>query len=125
MTSTVASLLGVPTTTRLTIGMINLDNAEQQPTPADEASLRVTQAQQYRRRRNAIGTPPRTARQQEGLAQQSEQHLAVQENTVAVVLEKTVDNYVALVSLCVTISHNHPVSTLQILWLDSQFPSDS
>eukprot|EP00971_Amphidinium_carterae_P324613 6451539-Amphidinium_carterae.1 len=37
MTSTVGSLLGVPTTTRLTIGMIN--NEQQPTTPAAEARL--------------------------------------------------------------------------------------
>eukprot|EP00971_Amphidinium_carterae_P343996 6484085-Amphidinium_carterae.5 len=40
MTSTVGSLLGVPTTTRLTIGMINFDNTEQQ-TPEAEARARA------------------------------------------------------------------------------------
>eukprot|EP00971_Amphidinium_carterae_P328329 6460146-Amphidinium_carterae.4 len=89
MTSTVGSLLGVPTTTQLTIGVISVDNTEQQPTPAAEArvSLRLTQAQQHRRRRNTTDTPPRT-RRQERLAQQSEQQLEVQEDTVAVVLER-------------------------------------
>eukprot|EP00971_Amphidinium_carterae_P179032 3550976-Amphidinium_carterae.2 len=54
MTFTVGSLLGVPTTTRLTIGMSNIVNNEQQPiTPAAEArlGLRLSQAQQFRRRR--------------------------------------------------------------------------
>eukprot|EP00971_Amphidinium_carterae_P348782 6490668-Amphidinium_carterae.7 len=50
MTSTVWSRLGVPTTTtRLTIGMINTVNNDQQPTtPAAEArlGLRLSQAQQ-------------------------------------------------------------------------------
>eukprot|EP00971_Amphidinium_carterae_P342029 6481163-Amphidinium_carterae.2 len=82
MTSTVGSLLGVPTTTRLTIGTRSINtNNKQQPTPAAEAreGLRLTQAQQHRRRRrNTIGLPPKTT-QQELLAQQSEQHLAVEE----------------------------------------------
>eukprot|EP00971_Amphidinium_carterae_P347946 6490238-Amphidinium_carterae.2 len=92
MTSTIGSILGVPTTTRLTIGMINVDNIEQRQTPATEAraSLRLTQAQQYRRPHNAIGTPPRT-RQLERLAQQPEQHLAVQESTSASVLERILE----------------------------------
>eukprot|EP00971_Amphidinium_carterae_P248778 4938286-Amphidinium_carterae.3 len=45
MTSTVGSLLGVPITTRLTLGMINVNSTEQRPTPAAEAraSLRMSQ----------------------------------------------------------------------------------
>eukprot|EP00971_Amphidinium_carterae_P062760 1242374-Amphidinium_carterae.1 len=61
----VGSLLGVPTTTRLTIRMINVVNNEQQPTtPATEArlGLHLSQAQQFRRkrrRRNSQDTPRR------------------------------------------------------------------
>eukprot|EP00971_Amphidinium_carterae_P265143 5259249-Amphidinium_carterae.3 len=110
MTSTIGSLLGVPTTTRLTIGMISINNTEQQPAPATEAraSRRLTQAQQLRRRRNATETPPRT-RRQELLAQQSEQQLEVHEHTIAVVLE----------------SDNDLAPTVQLLLLDNQYPSDS
>eukprot|EP00971_Amphidinium_carterae_P303834 6037077-Amphidinium_carterae.1 len=88
LTSTVGSLLGVPTATRLTLGVISAGSSAQQqqqqqqqqpqPTPAAESrlGLRLSQAQQYRRRkRNAIGTPPR---RQQLLDQQSEQDLAVQ-----------------------------------------------
>eukprot|EP00971_Amphidinium_carterae_P049973 984923-Amphidinium_carterae.3 len=78
MTSTVGSLLGVPTTTRLTIGMINPSSTQQQTPAAEARAPRLTQTQQYRRRRNAIGTP-RATRQQKRLVQQpQQQHLAVQ-----------------------------------------------
>eukprot|EP00971_Amphidinium_carterae_P261831 5193908-Amphidinium_carterae.2 len=57
MTSAIGSPLGVPTTTRLTIGVINVDNTEQQPAPAEaRASLRLTQAQQYSKNKTICST---------------------------------------------------------------------
>eukprot|EP00971_Amphidinium_carterae_P287226 5701818-Amphidinium_carterae.1 len=86
MTSTIGSLLGGPTTTRLTIGMIDVVNNEQQPaTVAVEARLGLclSQAQQFRRRRrrNSLETP-RRRRQQQPLEQQPEQRAVQQCDTV-------------------------------------------
>eukprot|EP00971_Amphidinium_carterae_P321103 6382862-Amphidinium_carterae.1 len=81
LTSTVGSLLGVPTVNRLTVGMISVvNNSEQQPTQAAEARLGLclSQAEQYRRRRrNSQDTPQRKkhrAVQQEQLREQQQQH---------------------------------------------------
>eukprot|EP00971_Amphidinium_carterae_P022709 447915-Amphidinium_carterae.2 len=49
-TSTVGSLLGVPTTTRLTIGIIHINNNEQQTPAAEARALTLTQVQQHKRR---------------------------------------------------------------------------
>eukprot|EP00971_Amphidinium_carterae_P109264 2163660-Amphidinium_carterae.1 len=92
MTSTVGSLLGVPTTTRLTNRhdqCCQLVSSEQQPTtPTVEArlGLRLSQAQQYRRRtssrrRNSLETP-RRKRQQQLLEQQPERREVQQCDTV-------------------------------------------
>eukprot|EP00971_Amphidinium_carterae_P132722 2628703-Amphidinium_carterae.4 len=73
LTSTVGSLLGVPTVNRLTVGMINVvNNNSEQPTQAAEAGLDTPQ----RRKHRAI--------QQEQLREPQQEQLAIRQcNTVA------------------------------------------
>eukprot|EP00971_Amphidinium_carterae_P348939 6490753-Amphidinium_carterae.3 len=128
LTSTIGSLLEVPAVKGLTVGMIGvINNSEQQPTQATEArlGLRLSQAEQYRRRRrNSQDTPRRRkhrAVQQEQLReQQLVQHVSSCENSV--------DNHIALVVLGTIAVHNHPLSTdstPQLLWLYNQPLSSS
>eukprot|EP00971_Amphidinium_carterae_P349418 6491009-Amphidinium_carterae.3 len=115
LTSTIGSLLGVPTVNRLTVGMINMvNNSEQQPTQAAEArlGLHLSQAEQYRRRRRHISqdTPRRRkhrAAQQEQLhEQQQQEQLAVRQcNTLALASWSFLASLLCTIILCLHYSY--------------------
>eukprot|EP00971_Amphidinium_carterae_P027261 537174-Amphidinium_carterae.2 len=95
--STVGTLRGVATSTKLTIGMSTTNN--EQPNPAAEArAIRTTQLTQYRRRRNV--TPQRNANNR----------LAERNNATTMILEPR--------QLTITIPASSADNGNGALWLD-------